>query len=345
MTELQEIKLGYSAAANPRSTVSVDTNCGKVSVTVVGERTNNKLFPLITLHDFGFDHESQFRALERSGEDADKFFSQFVTYHIDMPGSEEGAGDVSGQYASLDDLASIVAHVRSALSITDPMVLLGVGAGANVAMRYMLKHARTVLGVILVEVTNDSETWTKWTQDKITDLITKPSEVVSARTRTPAELASSLLDKHFGRSTSPTHILTDCRQYLTQRLLTSQNIKNINLYQQSFYQRKPVLLSDFNGDTVVPALVIAGKQSWRNDASVEVRSQLQQSGKEVTLLEPSPCYLLPLEEAGKKCAISMMLFIQSLGIGLSAGLTSATSLQDAYKRVENIAEMKDPVLV
>ena len=39
------------------------------------------------------------------------------------------------------------------------------------AMRYMIKHTRTVLGVILVEVTNDSETWTKWTQDKITDLV------------------------------------------------------------------------------------------------------------------------------------------------------------------------------
>ena len=59
---------------------------GSVSVTIVGERTNTKLFPLITLHDFGFDHESQFRSLERSGEDADKFFSQFVTYHIDLPG-------------------------------------------------------------------------------------------------------------------------------------------------------------------------------------------------------------------------------------------------------------------
>ena len=63
--------------------------------------------------------------------------------------------------------------------------------------------------------------------------------------------------------------------------------------------------------TVVPALVISGKQSWRNDASIEARAELQTCGKEVTLLEPSPCYLLPLEEASKKSAISMMLFIQS----------------------------------
>ena len=61
-------------------------SAGAVSVTIVGERENNKLFPLITLHDFGFDHEAQFRSLERSGEDADKFFAQFVTYHIDLPG-------------------------------------------------------------------------------------------------------------------------------------------------------------------------------------------------------------------------------------------------------------------
>ena len=30
MTELQEIKLGYSAAATPRTTVKVDTNCGEL---------------------------------------------------------------------------------------------------------------------------------------------------------------------------------------------------------------------------------------------------------------------------------------------------------------------------
>lgn len=345
MAELQEIKLGFSVSSAPRATVTVDTNCGPVSVTIVGERTNNKLFPLITLHDFGFDHVSQFRSLERSCEDAAKFFSQFVTYHIDLPGSEEGAGDVTSQYASLDDLASIVAHVRSALNITDMMVLLGVGAGANIAMRYMVKHTKTVLGLILVEVTNDSETWTKWTQDKITDLVMKPSDIVGLRSKTPEELASSLLDKHFGRTACPTHILTDCRQYLTQRLLTSQNMKNVSLYQQSYYQRTPIPTADLNANTVVPTLIISGKQSWRNDASIEARAELTPSGKEITLLEPSPCYLLPLEEAGKKCAISMMLFIQSIGLGLSAGLTSGYNLQDAYQRVENIAEMKDPALV
>ena len=53
-------------------------------------------------------------------------------YMSPISGSEERAGDVTSQYASLDDLASIVAHVRSALNITDMMVLLGVGAGANI---------------------------------------------------------------------------------------------------------------------------------------------------------------------------------------------------------------------
>ena len=47
MTELQEIKLGYSAAATPRTTVKVDTNCGKFgSLTSLsfslGERENKQ---------------------------------------------------------------------------------------------------------------------------------------------------------------------------------------------------------------------------------------------------------------------------------------------------------------
>lgn len=48
------------------------------------------------------------------------------------PGSEEDAGDISGQYPSLDDLANIIGHVRTGLNISDPMVLLGVGAGGNI---------------------------------------------------------------------------------------------------------------------------------------------------------------------------------------------------------------------
>ena len=35
----------------------------------------------------------------------------------------------------------------------------------------MMKHTRHVLGAILIEVTNDAESWVKWTQDKITDLV------------------------------------------------------------------------------------------------------------------------------------------------------------------------------
>ena len=79
----------------------------------------------------------------------------------------------------------------------------------------------------------------------------KPSDIVGLRSKTPEELASSLLDKHFGRTACPTHILTDCRQYLTQRLLTSQNMKNVSLYQQSYYQRTPIPTADLNGKYLV----------------------------------------------------------------------------------------------
>eukprot|EP00116_Pleurobrachia_bachei_P008656 sb/3468918/ len=220
MTELQEIRLGYTPSSAPTTTLRVDTNCGPVTVTMSGDPDNPALFPLVTLHDFGFDHVSQFQTFQKSGEEAARFLAQFRTYHIDLPGCEEGAGDVTGPVPTLDELASVIAHVRTSCSITDKMVLLGVGAGANIvitsmsshifsqlslpystslslslsfshslclslsplspslplslsfspAIRYMTTHTKTVLGVILVEATNDFESWTKWTQDKITDM-------------------------------------------------------------------------------------------------------------------------------------------------------------------------------
>lgn len=67
-------------------------------------------------------------------------------------------------------------------------------------------------------------------------------------------------------------------------------------------------------------MVISGRQSWRNDSSVDVRANLQLSKQEISLQEPSPCYLMPLEEAPKKSAIAMMLFVQSKGSKVSVKL-------------------------
>jgi len=279
MTELQEIRLGYTPSSAPTTTLRVDTNCGPVTVTMSGDPDNPALFPLVTLHDFGFDHVSQFQTFQKSGEEAARFLAQFRTYHIDLPGCEEGAGDVTGPVPTLDELASVIAHVRTSCSITDKMVLLGVGAGANIAMRYMTTHTKTVLGVILVEATNDFESWTKWTQDKITDMVTKPSELFSIRTEKPGEMANTLLDKHFGRSVSPTPILSDSRRYLIHRMLSNGNVNNYYRYYESFYNRKPLPPTAFNENTVVPSLVISARQSWRNDASVDLRATLQTGGK------------------------------------------------------------------
>ena len=46
------------------------------------------------------------------------------------------------------------------------------------AMRYMMNHYRSVLGAVLIEATNDSETWVKWTQDKITDMVGEYSNFI-----------------------------------------------------------------------------------------------------------------------------------------------------------------------
>ena len=57
-------------------------------------------------------------------------YSVYLIEHL--PGCEEDAGDITGQYADMDNLPDIITHVRSALNISGAMVLLGVGAGANI---------------------------------------------------------------------------------------------------------------------------------------------------------------------------------------------------------------------
>ena len=198
----------------------------------------------------------------------------------------------------------------------------------------MVKHSKTVLGCILVELENNAEGWLSWTQNKLADLVSKPSSLVSVRGKTKTEMAYELMDKHFGRASPPNMILEDYKSYALSEITGSCNAENMVKYYHSFVKRSAVILDAVDNREKPPVLVISGRQSWRNDATVESRSALHNSGHTTTLLEPSPSHMFPLEEAPKKCAVAMMLFIQGLGLGLSTGLTSPETLADTYTEDE-----------
>lgn len=333
VTEMKEITLDVNYS-DLEILHKVETNCGTVHVHVVGEPSNKKLFPLVTLHDYAFNHKSQFHSFQKSGEEAIDVLSNFVTYHIDLPGQEDKAGVYEQEYPSMDDLSGIIAHVRTALNIEQPIVLLGVGAGGNIALRYMIKHPKTVRGAVLIDVTNDTETWTKWAQNKITDAVTRPTELFRIREFEGVDAANFLLERHYGRTKPVNCMVDDSRRYLLDYMISNCNTGNQMKFYNSYAQRNILTSEEMKIKQQCPILMISGRQSWKNDACIDLRAELQEAGRVVNLIEPSPCYIMPLEEAPRKILISMLLYLQGIGLCLNMGLPKAHSVSDAYTKPE-----------
>jgi pimeloyl-ACP methyl ester carboxylesterase len=173
---------------SPRRVEWVDTPLGKVRVTIVGDES--KRGKLITFHDVGLNHYSCFGrffgpAGMRRGELRDtKVWDQFCVYHIDAPGHTEEADDLETAHLApgnggrakdkdgeaggmtMGALAGVVERVVADLKI-GAFVGFGVGAGANVLLRFAMRKPAYVHALILVganaRAASSVERWYYWT--------------------------------------------------------------------------------------------------------------------------------------------------------------------------------------
>ena len=104
---------------------------------------------ILTLHDLGSSHLSlqEFFSLPCLSS----LTSTSLLLHISLPGQQPGAPDcpTRANYPSMQEMSEAVVSILDILNLRE-VVILGVGAGANIAARVGLSQSSRVLGVILI---------------------------------------------------------------------------------------------------------------------------------------------------------------------------------------------------
>ncbi|CAI5519914.1 unnamed protein product [Closterium sp. Naga37s-1] len=92
----------------------------------------------------------------------------FCIYHIDAPGHEAGAEEISPLEAQLtaSDLAEQVAEVMAWFRLP-PAVCIGVGAGAYVLTLLALERPQAVQSLVLVSPVCRAASWAEWARSKV----------------------------------------------------------------------------------------------------------------------------------------------------------------------------------
>ncbi|CAN0376370.1 unnamed protein product, partial [Ectocarpus fasciculatus] len=166
----------------PRETVNVLTTPGPTRVTIVGDRgggggngggtsanvggagegggsssSSRKRLAVLTLHAAGHNHRTCLGGLEREvAKDAELGAGGVVFYHVDTPGhEEEQAKDVEAKALSLEAQAAQLLEVTIQLGL-EWFVGLGVGAGANVLLRFACDNPGNVAGLILANASAEA---------------------------------------------------------------------------------------------------------------------------------------------------------------------------------------------
>ncbi|KAJ0013419.1 hypothetical protein Pint_20543 [Pistacia integerrima] len=143
----------------------VKTSKGSVSVFVCGDQEKPAL---VTYPDVALNYMFCFQGLFFCPDAASLLLHNFCIYHIDAPGHELGAHEISSDVPllSVDDLAEQVAEVLDFFGLKK-VLCLGVTAGAYILTLFAMKYNERVLGLILVSPICKAPSWAEWLYNKV----------------------------------------------------------------------------------------------------------------------------------------------------------------------------------
>uniref|UniRef100_A0AC35TRZ5 Protein NDRG3 n=1 Tax=Rhabditophanes sp. KR3021 TaxID=114890 RepID=A0AC35TRZ5_9BILA len=280
----------------------VNTTFGSVKVSIYGDRAK---LPIVTFHDIGLDSDLNFQNFFQFGNIAE-FSKEFCVYNINAPGQETDAHRLPEvyQFPGMDGLARIVECVVDHFDFKS-FVGLGVGAGANVLLRYALNNSRKLISLILINCDPSPAGWIEWGYQKMN------ISYLKSKGMTPFTI-DYLMWHHFGKR------LDECnpdiiRQYRSL-FHNLPNPSNVAGYIESYLNRTPILISrdGTNGPMLnVPVMQIVGSRSPFIDQTVLINECLDPSKSDWIKFQDS-CGLI-LDDSPEKVAQSMVLFLQGLG--------------------------------
>jgi hypothetical protein len=130
--------------------------CGPVEVYVEGDLDKLKSSPsvFLTLHDVGSSYSSMVNFTHH--EDMLEVTRKSLVLHVSLPGQgpEDEDLDPDYEYPSMDTLGMNLVTVLDQLRVASVLVL-GDGAGANIAARFAMNHPGRVHGVVLINCNPD----------------------------------------------------------------------------------------------------------------------------------------------------------------------------------------------
>ncbi|XP_039258444.2 protein NDRG3-like [Styela clava] len=276
-----------------------------VHVTIQGDRSTGK--PFITFHDIGMNHVSNFSSLFNS-EHMESIRNRFCVYHIDAPGMQENAPDLSKEtgfaYPSIENLSDMVAKVFTKFSIKEA-ICIGCGLGANVLTRFAMKNPTLVDGLIAVNATRGAVGNLSWLGSKITNWATP--------------LHEQLLNYHFSKEEveRANHELVEAHR---KHLQNNMNANNVQLLLKEYERRTEINVFRTVGPTTeegekhsIPCstLLLVGDMSPFVEEVVELNSRL--NPRKTTFLKMADAGGMILEEQTFKVAEAITYFLQGLG--------------------------------
>jgi len=277
---------------------------------------------IITLHDIGLNHSSNFQSFFNCSA-MRSILTKFCIYHITAPGQHVGAPDIAAHshYPSMEQLAEMVESVCHHYSVSH-CVGLGVGMGANVLVRLASRKPKLIDGLIVINCNSQTSGWMEWAYHKVNMKALKKAK------KLPDTVVDYLLWHHLGsivKEKGRGHICPAAmfRQYFQAEV----NPCNLAPILQSYVNRSDLKINREKtpGGKTKPGapttlemsvLNIVGDRSPHVEATVTLNSRLN----------PAKCTWMKIQNAGmvleeqqEKVAEAVGLFLQGLGHTLRMG--------------------------
>uniref|UniRef100_A0A0M3HX41 N-myc downstream regulated n=2 Tax=Ascaris TaxID=6251 RepID=A0A0M3HX41_ASCLU len=320
----------------------VPTAYGNVKVSIYGDR---KMHPIVTFHDLGLDSENNFQNFFQFGSVAD-FTDKFCVYNINAPGQEMDAAPLPDNYVypTMDGLAKIVETCVEHFEIKS-FIGFGVGAGANVMLRYALQNGAKLDALVLVNCVATTAGWIEWGYQKVNMNYLRTHGMTSFT-------VDYLLWHHFGK-----HIEQYNQDIVRQYRVYFQHLPNpanLAAFIDCYLNRTPLMFSrdgSAGPSLKVPVLQIVGSGSAFINDSVDVNARLDPSKSDWIKVSDS-CGLV-LDDKPEKVTEAMLLFLQGLGLFATLNVVKLMkkisdaqmgfNVIDEPPSVENINEMSAEV--
>ncbi|RWS11352.1 uncharacterized protein B4U79_04755 [Dinothrombium tinctorium] len=278
--------------------------CGILHVYVQGNIQNLTLTtPLfLTIHDIGSNHTEFHRLVEHPC--MAKLKARSVWVHVELPGQEFEAPDLSDSYSfpSMQEIGEDLVHVLNFFNIKY-CVVMGEGAGANIAARFVMSFPDRALGAILINFHASVAGIMQYFNEK---MMSWKLNAVGMNTTAEQYLIFHKFGNQMESRSDKDKAVTEYVKNLEKRM----NAKNLRLYVEAYLNRNDIC-QQLKEKMKVDTMLVVGTRSSHVSAVEETQSHMDP--KITTMVRIDDCGDV-FADAPDTFAYDMLLFCQGLGL-------------------------------